>query len=173
MECGTALRLVIDPTLDWLRGFGVPSDDRAAGILMAIAFQESKLTERRQRGGGPAHGFWQFERDGGVWAVLNHPSTAPVALQVCGELGVQPGRDEVHRAIEHNDQLACAFARLLLRSDPHALPVDRGNAWALYLRTWRPGKPRQDAWPVAWTRATVALQADRRRHPAIEPETTG
>lgn len=47
----------------------------------------------------------------------------------------------VWQAIERDDVLACALARLLLYTDPSRLPDlgDEAGAWDLYLRTWRPG----------------------------------
>jgi hypothetical protein len=58
-------------------------------------------------------------------------------------------------AIEHNDLLACGFARLNLWWLPAALPtrdqVDR--AWEQYLEAWRPGKPKPRTWAKHWITA--------------------
>ena len=63
--------------------------------------------------------------------------------------GVAPVSEPVYAAIEFDDVLAAALARLLLWSDPGKLPGkgDTEAAWQLYLRTWRPG---------AWFRGTEA-----------------
>jgi hypothetical protein len=54
--------------------------------------------------------------------------------------------------------LAAIFARLLLFSDPAPLPADMGEAYALYRRTWRPGKPqRPEQWSNEWRIAQGAL----------------
>ena len=56
--------------------------------------------------------------------------------------------DAIYAALEYDDVLAAGVARLLLWTDPKALPPvgDVDAAWALYLRTWRPGKPKPDSW---------------------------
>lgn len=61
----------------------------------------------------------------------------------------------VHAALEHDDVLAAAFARLLLWTDPFRLPTksDAAGGWDLYLRTWRPGKPHPARWPARYAAA--------------------
>ena len=115
-------------------------------MLLAIGLQESRFAHRVQVG-GPAHGFWQFERGGGVHGVLNHPATSKLAGEICEARNVEPSAPSVYSAIVTDDLLACAFARLLLWSDPAPLPAvgDFDRAFALYLRTWRPG---------AWSRGS-------------------
>jgi hypothetical protein len=56
--------------------------------------------------------------------------------------------ETVYEAIEHQDVLACAFARLLLWTSPRALPTSEqpDHGWREYLATWRPGKPRESEW---------------------------
>ena len=51
--------------------------------------------------------------------------------------------------------LACAAARLLLFTDPRRLPAlgDADDAWRLYLRTWRPGRPHRATWPELYAQA--------------------
>jgi hypothetical protein len=58
----------------------------------------------------------------------------------------------VYAALEHDDVLAAAFARLLLWTDPEPLPAvgEVQRAWALYLRTWRPGKPHRQTWDALY-----------------------
>jgi hypothetical protein len=52
------------------------------------------------------------------------------------------------QALQTDDTLAAATARLLLFTDPKRLPpVDAPDeAWSLYMRTWRPGKPHLHTW---------------------------
>jgi len=97
--------------------------------LIAIGLQESRLTHRRQIG-GPARGLWQFERGGGVRGVLMHPASRSHALIVCTLRNVAPTATAVYAALEHDDVLAAAFARLLLWTDPQALPDDAQGGWA-------------------------------------------
>ena len=60
------LRFAIDPALSLLPPV---MDTRAArAMIISICLQESRLQHRRQIG-GPARGFAQFERGGGVCPV--------------------------------------------------------------------------------------------------------
>lgn len=124
--------------------------------LLAIAMQESGIRTRQQFG-GPAHGLWQFET-GGVRGVLLSDATSGYAQQVCATRGVEATVDAVYAALLTDDLLACCFARLLLWSDPHALPADAASGWDAYVRTWRPGKPRPDAWPAYYGIAQAAVE---------------
>lgn len=145
------IRTAIDPALDLLPKM----DSRAARtLLLAIAWQESGMAYRRQVK-GPARGYWQFEQGGGVRGVINHPTSKPHILRVLGALdySVEASAADCYAAIEHNDILAAAFARLLLWTDPAPLPEDADGAWSLYLRTWRPGKPHPGTWPAHYARA--------------------
>src|SRR5690606_35921330 len=120
--------------------------------------QESRLTHRRQIG-GPARGLWQFERNGGVRGVLEHPASRGYAVSVCKMRGVEPLPAAVYAALEHDDVLAAAFARLLLWTDPQALAEvgEIGAAWDYYLRAWRPGKPWRHTWDALYGRAMDAV----------------
>ena len=122
----------------------------AWAMVLAIGRQESDTYRARvQYRGGPAKGFWQFEMNGGVAGVLEHPSTRDIAASVCRTLGYPlPTARTIHAALEHNDVLACAFARLLLWTDPRALPTadNPTQGWLIYLATWRPGKPHVSTW---------------------------
>jgi hypothetical protein len=135
---------------------------RAALVqLLAIGAQESQdFTYRRQMGNGPARGFWQFEKNGGVKGVINHPLKVirELAVQVCASRRVPCEAQSVWEALETDDVLAAAFARLNLYGDPFALPaVGQCNAaWELYLRVWRPGKPHPDKWPARYDAAVLA-----------------
>ena len=157
-----ALAQIIDPGM-----FRLPEqmDSPAARVmLLAIALQESGLKARAQAGGGPARGLWQFELSGGCDGVLRHRKTRDLARRLCAESGIDATPQGLHWRIEHDDILACQAARLLLWTDPAPLPAtlalnsyDADGAWALYLRTWRPGRPRYEHWPAHYTtaRATV------------------
>jgi|SRR5690554_6265003 len=123
-------------------------------MLLAIGLQESRFKARRQIR-GPARGFWQFERGGGVLGVLRHRATSRHALHICDARGVQPVADQVYQRLERDDILSAAFARLLLWSDPHRLPAVGGvaAAWDLYIRTWRPGQPHRHTWDALYAQA--------------------
>lgn len=134
-------------------------DTPAARVLMlAIAYQESALGHRHQVG-GPAHGYWQFEQGGGVRGVLRDPASKGRIREVLAALDYDPASTtpECYAAIEHNDVLAAAFARLLLWTDAEPLPTDADGAWGLYLRTWRPGKPHPAKWAINFQKAKEAL----------------
>jgi hypothetical protein len=126
----------------------------ATALLLAIAQQESDGLRRRQLG-GPARGFWQFER-GGIAGVRSHHLTGELLEEACRRLCYpRPiSVDDAYVAIEHNDVLACVFARLLLYTLPQALPgadePDRG--WDCYYAAWRPGTPRPEPWRANFAR---------------------
>lgn len=129
-------------------------------MLLAIGLQESRFTHRRQIR-GPARSYWQAERGGGmVHGVLRHDLTRDIAVTVCDARGVQPVNEAVYVAIEHDDVLAAALARLLLWTDPFSLPElgDERGALDLYLRTWRPGKPHPETWPALYAQAMESVQ---------------
>lgn len=127
----------------------------AAVVLVAIGLQESGFETRRQRGNGPARGFWQFEQGGGVRGVLQHNASRQYALELCALRGVPATDAAVWAAMERDDVLSAGFARLLLWTDPASLPAlgDSVAAWELYARTWRPGKPHPERWPANYERA--------------------
>ena len=155
VSCGAEVKLdllivnALEPALQLLPAFMDTVEARA--MCMAIALQESRLEHRRQVG-GPARGYWQFELGGGVRGVLSHPASKPYIRAVLAALDYDFAPEdlpvECYAAIEHNDILAAAFARLLLWTLPGALPgrdaADEG--WRQYLKTWRPGKPHPDTW---------------------------
>ena len=132
--------------------------DAATVLLLAIGLQESRFEHRRQIG-GPARGFWQFERGGGVAGVLRHPVSRAEALKVCDARGVSPVPEQVYWKLEFDDVLAAAFARLLLFTDPAPLPAicECDKAWDYYLRTWRPGKPHRRTWDELYARAMESI----------------
>lgn len=116
----------------------------------AIGQQESGYLVRRQYGNGPARGYWQFEEGGGVKGVMEHKSTAELSRSVCHARGVPFVRRAVWEALETDDVLAAAFCRLLMWTDSGKLPTTEAEGWAMYARTWRPGKPHPDKWPASW-----------------------
>lgn len=131
----------------------------ATAMLLAIALQESRLYQRRQRRGGPARGYWQFETVG-VRGVREHRATAAESESVCIQLDVEArGFTPIHEAIEHNDILACAFARLLLWTYPGRLPArgEPDEGWRQYLETWRPGRPHPETWAEHYARAWALI----------------
>ena len=144
----------------------VPNGKPAEAMLLAIGWQESRLTARDQIVAGktpgqvgPATGFWQFEKGGGVAGVMQHHLTADIARTAVEAAGLQWDRDAIWRAFTkpEYDRLAATFARLLLFTDPRPLPAavaaSEDDAWAYYVRNWRPGKPHRATWGEAWRRA--------------------
>lgn len=164
MTLAEITRAGIDPALALLPA---KMDTTAARImLLAIGLQESRFLHRRQLVGdpprpfGPAKSFWQAEKDGGmVHGIRAHAATRAHADALCQVRGVPANDAAVWNAIEHDDVLAAALARLLLWSDPYRLPVagDLEGAWALYVRTWRPGKPHPQSWSACYAEALTAV----------------
>lgn len=140
-------------------------------MLLAIGLQESRFTARRQLVGnppkpiGPAKGFWQFELGtaasrGGVWGVFLHEASNKPLKQVAIKRGTAPSPINIWNDIENDDVLAATVARLLLWTDPKALPKvgDSESAWQLYLRTWRPGKPHRATWDALYSQAVEVVK---------------
>lgn len=134
----------------------------ARAMLLAIALQESGLRHRRQIGSytgktpvyGPARSWWMFERIG-VQGVLDHRASYSSARDVARMLEYPVDAAVLHFAMENNDILACAVARLLLRAHPDNLPgrMEMEKGWEQYLALWRPGIPREDSWASCWDSA--------------------
>lgn len=135
--------------------------NEAKVMLLAIGLQESRfvhtyqIVQGKPGAKGPARGWWQFERMGGVHGVLNHATSKVHALTVCRARGVEPNARDVWEQLEHDQVLAAAFARLLLWTDPRSLPKlgDEQGAWDLYMRVWRPGKPHLRTWAACYADA--------------------
>jgi hypothetical protein len=125
--------------------------DEARALLIAIAGQETRWSARLQSGGGPAHGFFQFER-AGVLGVFENPATREHLLSACAACDVAPDIDEIYLAIVGHNALSAAVARLALLPDPARLPSadQEADGWSYYVRRWRPGKPDETRWPSAW-----------------------
>lgn len=140
---------------------------KARFMLLAIGYQESKMKARFQvpRGihpvgtKGPARGLWQFERGGGTHGVMRHEASRDFAKSVCDSRDVEWNATAIWERFEHDDVLACAFARLLLWTDPRPLPGrdEIAKGWECYYRNWRPGAPRLAEWSHAWRYATETL----------------
>jgi len=130
--------------------------DKAEVMLLAIGLQESRFIYRKQIG-GPARGFWQFER-AGVQGVLSHPASDAIALKLCGDYAANSA-EQVHKLLENEDKLACQFARLLLWTDPRPLPLigEVMDAWQYYVRNWRPGKPHRKTWADLYAQAVKTV----------------
>lgn len=128
----------------------------AKAEVLAIGLQEGDgMRARRQYQDGPARGFWQFEQGGGVRGVMTHSATKPFALAVLARLQYEPYIPAVWVALEHNDVLACVFARLNLYWLPSKLPGSNQEAegWRQYIDAWRPGKPHPAKWPANFAQA--------------------
>ena len=139
-------------------------DSTEARVLMyAIGLQESRFTHRAQvidgGGKGPARGLWQFERGGGVAGVLRHPASRFWANSVCNARNVPAQPLNTWLALETDDVLAAALARLLLFTDPARLPAvgEQADSWSYYMRNWRPGKPHPRTWPECYETALKAV----------------
>lgn len=154
------LRRAINPALRLLPH--EMSSDEARINLLAIGGQESGFETREQYGGGPAHGYWQFElgseaSHGGVWGVYLFPTCQAPLQYVCQRRDVAFDPEAIYESLLHDDVLAAAVARLLMWTDPYPVPTQQDDAWHMYCdRTWRPGKPRPDDWPGNWSKAEQA-----------------
>ena len=129
----------------------------ARRMLLAIGLQESELKFRRQIGGGPGRGLWQFEQGGGTLGVLSHRATFAHAAYVCDRYGIDHSAAAVQAELDSNDTLAAAFARLLLFTHPRSLPETPEAGWAQYVAIWRPGRPRIKTWKGNWDMATEGV----------------
>lgn len=168
MELKTVIRKAIEPAYKLLPP--AMASKEATVLLLAIGLQESRFEHRYQivqgRPGakGPARGFWQFEKGtqasrGGVWGVYLHPASKSHLEALCKSQGVPFNPDRIWERLEFNDVLAAGVARLMLWTDPKALPAvgQSQDAWLTYLRVWRPGKPHPQTWPVLYNQAVRAV----------------
>jgi len=157
MNAHDFIRNALEPALALLPA-GM-STEAAKTITLAIAYQESGLKYRAQIG-GPAKSYFQFEQGGGVRGVLTHRASKPHIKNVLAALDYDADLNpaDCYAAIQHNDILACCFARLLLWTDPGELPDGAIGAWDLYARTWRPGKPHPEKWAQSYVSAVEVLK---------------
>ena len=144
-RCSSIIEYAINPAMALLPP--KMTSDKATVMLLAIGLQESRLTHRKQIG-GPAKSFLQFESGGGVKGVMTHSASSTPAQSLCQALAVPFDRSAIFQGMEFNDVLAFGLGRLLLYTDPKALPEigDSQTAWDLYQRAWRPGKPHRQTW---------------------------
>lgn len=140
----------------------------ARHLSLTIALQESAGKHRRQliiKDGklqplGPAKGLHQGELGGGMCTgIRTHHATREYVRHVLSARKVENTPRAIWNALEHDDVLSFALARLLLYSDPAKLPTlaDSDGAWRYYLRTWRPGKPHFHTWGSCHAAARKAL----------------
>ena len=154
---------ILTPGLGLLRKIApnIPASRNARVLMLAIAGQESNWSARVQSGNGAAHGHWQFERGGGVAGVLANPASKDAARAVCAAASIPA--DPVHAwglmTTARGDPLAVCFARLLLWTDPRALPdaEDDEGCYETYIKNWRPGRPHPTSWAGCMQSAREAL----------------
>jgi hypothetical protein len=151
-RCAAIIEYAINPAMALLPP--KMTSDKATVMLLAIGLQESRLTHRAQIG-GPAKSLLQFESGGGVKGVMTHSASSIPAQALCQALAVPFDRAAIFKAMEFNDVLAFGLGRLLLYTDPKALPEigDAQAAWDLYQRVWRPGKPHRQTWDELYAAA--------------------
>lgn len=144
-RCAAIIEYAINPAMALLPP--KMTSDKATVMLLAIGLQESRLTHRKQIG-GPAKSFLQFESGGGGKGVMSHSASSAPAQALCQALAVPFDRSAIFQAMEFNDVLAFGLGRLLIYTDPKALPEigDAQSAWDLYQRVWRPGRPHPETW---------------------------
>lgn len=132
----------------------------AKALLIAIGLQESGFLVRTQHNNGPARGFWQFEKGGGVRGVMKHKASERLAMQVCLKRGVPFVDKVIWEELAQDDVLAAAFARLLLWTAPKPLPSlgQTMESWSYYNDLWRPGKPHPERWDGNYGRALDLLE---------------
>lgn len=140
------------------------TSDKAIVQLYATGLQESRFIHRAQIG-GPARGYWQFELGsrasrGGVWGAYLHSASKGFLEDLCVYRGVLFTPEAIYQAIEHDDVLAAGLARLMYWTSSAPIP-DLGraqDAWSMYLRTWRPGKPHPQTWPECYATALAGIE---------------
>ncbi|HKC47656.1 MAG TPA: hypothetical protein VKB63_08665 [Gemmatimonadales bacterium] len=140
---------LVSPVLAWM---GKPyNTDKARVLLLAIGQQETAFRRRVQMGKGPARSFWQIEpgKTAGAGIFQLYPGMEPFRhFAAMRDFPTTRQAVSTILATPRGDDLAVIISRGLLWIDPAPLPKvgDAKVAWAYYLRTWRPGKPRPGAW---------------------------
>ena len=159
MTPGLFTTLALDPACQLLPARMQSPDARL--LLLAIAWQESGLTQRRQLAGGPARGYFQCELIACAH-VLTHRASRPHVERICEALDIPPAASALYAAVEFHDVLAVVVARLNLWTHPAPLPPvgDIGGAYRYYEDVWNPGRPRPERWPDAYAVASAALQVE-------------
>lgn len=162
------LRTNAQPAIKQAMALLPPQMDRPEAwvMLYAIGLQESRFTARRQivngQPTGPAAGFWQFEQGGGCRGVIQHNASRYWMSLLCQARRVEVTPQGLWRALERDDVLAAGAARLLLFTDPKRLPEigETEQAWDLYTRVWRPGKPHRHTWDEMYDAAVNAVTTE-------------
>lgn len=169
------LNNIIKPALRLMNvefGFpGNPDDPNTHRMLVAISAQEADLQYRaqldaqgRENPNGPALGLLQFEKGtytslGGVSGVIMHYKSAPFLKRACVYFHLPFTNEAIWRAQRTNDQFAFITGRLLLWTDPYAMPKEQKVGWVAYAdRLWRPGKPHPERWAANWQLATDLIE---------------
>jgi hypothetical protein len=131
-------------------------------LLLAIAMQESGLRHRVQVQ-GPARGYWQFEKLGGLAGVMQHVRTSQMARASVEALDLDFDIHQLWDALPLSELLQTVLARLLLWSDSRPLPKigDKDGAWEYYLRNWRPGKPHRGRWDASYDGAVELCSTEQ------------
>lgn len=116
-------------------------DTLAASVLLYCTSRQENPQRLPKQVGGPAVGDYQFERGGGVKGVMTHHTVRDLTRAACNARNVSFDGGSIYIALQSDPILAAALARLLYYTDPKALPDigEEAEAWAVYLRTWRPG----------------------------------
>lgn len=153
---------VLLPDITWFHS-AIPSIRASVEeqvMLCAIPGQESGWQNVQQADGGIARGFYQQQQND-LGDILANPATDAKAVIVCLKLGISPTAMSVYTALLGNTKLQIAFARLNLWSDPKPLPKvgDLDEAYACYLRVWRPGAPSAARWADVYPAALAAVRA--------------
>jgi hypothetical protein len=145
----------------------------AKAELYTIGYQESEFEHRVQIGNGPARGFWQNERTGGVRGIMNHAAVRDLTKKLCVDRDCNFDSYAIWNRMAEDDVFAAACARLLLWTDPKPLPsaydcaelpeniasvAEQTESWKLYARVWRPGKPHPKKWVKNRRRAVELLE---------------
>lgn len=141
-------------------------DSLAASVMvLATCLQESGFLHRVQLGNGPAHGFAQMElgkpgNGAGVTGICEHPSTRDMVRTLCQARDLDFSPIAIWNAIINDDVLALGMARLGYYTNARPFPAvgDKDGAYAYYIGTWHPGKPRPETWAANYQAALSALQ---------------
>lgn len=163
MDPKRLLATAVIPAHSELERLGIKDTPAARRLSLAIALQETRLKNRRQvvAGGaeaGPAVSFWQFERAGGCRGVLTHRSSAAMMKAICEIYNVQAAEAGLWTAMQYQDIVAAAAARLLIYTLPSAMAQTQAEGWEQYIAAWRPGKPHESTWTEHWATAGDAVE---------------
>lgn len=163
MNPQTLIRTAIIPAFEDLASLKIPDTFEARRQVLAIAFQETRLLHRRQvtasgHENGPAMSFWQFEKTGGCAEVFHNSSTRERMRRICTAYEVDDNAAALWHAMQYQDIVAAAAARLLLFTLPAKLPTTEEEGWKQYIAAWRPGKPHPQVWAKNWLAAETAVK---------------